>query len=1022
MTQSFTPYLYELVTCDSRDVLCHVVEWGTPRRKVNQTFWDYLTKEKGYTIKNLKGVFTHTEREKLKTSGIRDYNVSLLCQCIQYGCEGLAGPKDPQWTETPDTLEFCVLKLKEFRNDFMHEEFTVDDHEAFLAKVEVLRNLLNIILRKASVVYNVDITRMLKELNKNINDITRKPLNRDNISRLNHEKLWQHVYTSGKLELKEKYQEMSVIGPVRNLLDDSLKVNFRVDKIFTRMLIKEESAPSFEYVDYENLLKCIENKESQKDNVILLLDGPAGVGKTTLTRKMISDWASERSSMENLTKFHMAILTECRNKDISSLEDLLSTLMPKVSNELPDNNLVKYIANRKILFIVDGLDELNPSSDKVLQQIMNLGKSLDVTVICTTRPNRVNDFERRLPDSFAIMHMKVTGIDGSRREEFVRNYSRALDDEGQRDISGLIQYLTRKESLLQDHWNLPFNLALVTILWFLDPDAVNKMTTATELFIKTHELSQKKLKQRLLDHKKEGGLDSKRVSEKVDTFLKKLSKEALNNHYRDDTVLSSASVERLNDVCKSLQLPNAEVLGSFLIHAVSLTDKTEKYSFPHKGLQDFLSALHIKENLISYDMDFSRIIQGIRTTLLCNVPSNASAHILEVNRKKLQELEWNVSDSSLTIYSVLENTVKEAQKHDANERKVAKLDLEKCQNIFIHLTGLLYHRGKSLKEDRCAELVSLLKDSGIRDRTQWLSLLSEVKCDETVRKCIAQAMDLKEVEISDSQVTAYASVLRHARPSHVEVDISGDPQDVPRLQDLLSAIEATDWKTDLRFRHDFRYMRGRSSVLDERLKEFFGSSKAKLTWFNGWLSGLATKALPSCLQYLELAVKNDAHYRELLPYLSSLARRLPRLEWLGLHVALGIDTTLLKPLPKVNRLSLTMDKVTDETIGWACSVASALRPSPKKRYFSLVFPDILRSEDTYGLLVRELVYAGVRVEGVMRTSPADSADDGKQRQLDDLTRRALECYFEASNDDIWHRKPLEALRDFNRLRHEEHFL
>lgn len=59
------------------------------------------------------------------------------------------------------------------------------------------------------------------------------------------------------------------------------------------------------------------------------------------------------------------------------------------------------------------------------------------------------------------------------------------------------------------------------------------------------------------------------------------------------------------------------------------------------------------------------------------------------------------------------------------------------------------------------------------------------------------------------------------------------------------------------------------------------SSKAKLTWFNGWLSGLATKALPSCLQYLELAVKNDAHYRELLPYLSSLARRLPRLEWLG---------------------------------------------------------------------------------------------------------------------------------------------
>lgn len=342
--------------------------------------------------------------------------------------------------------------------------------------------------------------------------------------------------------------------------------------------------------------------------------------------------------------------------------------------------------------------------------------------------------------------------------------------------------------------------------------------------METHRLCKERLKQRLLEHKETRAMDTREVNDKVEIFLNKLQEEALINHYNDKTVLSAASVERLRHVCDCLSLPHAEVLGSFLVQADSVTgDGKEKFSFPHKGLQDFFSALHVRETLLAKEIDILRILNNIETILSdCNVPDELSKALVGVNKETLEKQNRKISKISHSIRSVLEDTLDMAKAYDETESQTVSLDLVKCQNVLIHLTGLLYLGGSPLKKDACAELVSLLKDSGIRDRTQWLSLLSEVKCDETVSKCIAQAMDLKEVEISDSQVTAYASVLRHARPSHVEVDISGDPQDVPRLQDLLSAIEATDWKTDLRFRHDFRYMRGRSSVLDERLKEFFG--------------------------------------------------------------------------------------------------------------------------------------------------------------------------------------------------------
>ncbi|XP_066941881.1 uncharacterized protein [Macrobrachium rosenbergii] len=394
------------------EVICPVMRliltWVTPgwdQTKYNFIeYMEYNEKISKEDIKKLNKKLTEQQNKAItEDQEGKTWDTTLICLLLR-NCGGLAKEGEQAWSrENGEAPERLITELKDKRNELTHEKarFSKED---FMTKTEELRvnviNVLESVGKGCSHVEEEEIKEHTKEFNWRITKI------RDEESMFQRKK--EYVKKEGKPVLIKHLNRITTFNPLLLIFDETKGHEVAVKDIFTGMMLEEDNKQRAK-VSLEDIIAIASNTNPKG---FILLKGYAGVGKTTILKKITSDWVQKAGYIKGLDSFDLLLYAEFRDRTETFLE-ILQHSLGHVHQCFNNKDFVQVVLGLKNLVILDGYDEINSSSSKLFQEILYLAKHhKNLTVIVTTRPEAEKQLARKLGmRNVNAVHVWLVGIE-----------------------------------------------------------------------------------------------------------------------------------------------------------------------------------------------------------------------------------------------------------------------------------------------------------------------------------------------------------------------------------------------------------------------------------------------------------------------------------------------------------------------------------------------------------------------------------------------------------------------------------
>ena len=564
-------------------ILEMVARWGSSKDP-SQTFKEYLLHEKKIPIQTIEKVFNNLgDKTRVDLTSYETLDVPFMCKLLPHLCNGIDSSGRGPAVNDSNCLEYHLRDIKNMWNNIMHDaapdKNLVDKVEATALK------LLDI----AGAKYSKG-TDEINEAKDKVFDLISTIKKTDMTEEGKIHFYQQRLCDEGLPKLRERIQKYGSISPYFQ----------HVNRFFSLQLtFKEKGA--------EKTISCKEilAHAKEKGTRVLIIEGQSGMGKSILMKELQADILGEtRKIFKGSDEFDIPLLFECGNLTCETIADFASEEFPCLGETSLEEGLTeKALTRMKSLILVDGLDEANKVSQKMLDNIIAfLKKNKDLFCIFTSRPVAVGIFQEKLKkegfSDFPTLALKQLT---SKKEQ--SEFLRTACEKG-KDISSAYKRTGLK--LLS-----PVLLAIYSYLWLKEPKSLMYCKNEEHIMKAFVECGLKVARQRLIQRDV-----AEDVAEDVaKNILDSISLFSFCCLLKNQLEIKAYEIEWLEEEIErefsgiSVNMAPHEILSCFFVGSSnSKKDEVQIFLFINKIHQETLSSLYVAKQMNEKGKTFREII------------------------------------------------------------------------------------------------------------------------------------------------------------------------------------------------------------------------------------------------------------------------------------------------------------------------------------------------------------------------------------------------------------------------------
>ena len=239
-----------------------------------------------------------------------------------------------------------------------------------------------------------------------------------------------------------------------------------LEDVYTRLKIVSRRKADFWVDDNEVNVFDIFTALGKGEDVMTLVEGSPGIGKTTFCLKLACDWAHGKIPSEcSFPKFELMLLLKCRDIHEDIMKTISEQLLPENTEDNTKDRLFDFIKDvhnqEKTLIILDGLNELPKDSERYVDQLLQRRILPFCYVLATSRQETGIDVRKKY--CFDIL-LEIKGFTESDAFDYIRKHFKNVGPLHSSMGESLVKEI-KENTLLHALRNNPLNLLLLCVIY-----------------------------------------------------------------------------------------------------------------------------------------------------------------------------------------------------------------------------------------------------------------------------------------------------------------------------------------------------------------------------------------------------------------------------------------------------------------------------------------------------------------------------------------------------------------------------